>query len=45
MKRTKPTIFSAARDGIVEDMAELLMTGDINVNDVVPKLDNFMIFS
>ena len=34
-KRTKPTIFSAARDGIVDDIMELLMTGEIDVNDVI----------
>lgn len=35
MKRTKPTIFSAARDGIVEDIIDILMTGDVDVNGVV----------
>ena len=32
--RTKPTIFSAARDGVVEDIIALLMTGEIDVNEV-----------
>ena len=35
MKRTKPTIFSAARDDIVEDIIDILMTGDVDVNGVV----------